>query len=161
MGKELNQAEYFYAKCNHPEDLTEKLKDSFDYADYAICPQDYHAVYITLDNNDDTVIYICSQIVNLEKTQSWDFLDIAINTYKGFSTPTLKLQQSRRTYRTKDSQRKESAVYKSICTINKFVKKQTKKDIKIIINKKNGYRINIDPAKPHSLFIHEGILNQK
>lgn len=161
MDKEPNQVKYFYSKCNHPLDMPEMAREAFDYADYTLCPQDYHAVYITLDNNNDTVIYICSQVINLEKTQSWDFLDIAINTAKGFATPTIKLQQSRRTYRTKDSQRKEGAVYKSISAINKFVKKQTKKDIKIIVNTKNGYRINIDPTKPYSLFVHDDILKQK
>lgn len=69
------------------------LRDSFDYADYSLYPQDYHAIYITLDKDNDTLIYVCSQIINLEKTQSWDFVEIAKNTYKDLSTPTFKLQQ--------------------------------------------------------------------
>lgn len=77
------------------------------------------------------------------------------------STPTFKLQQFRRTYRTKDSQRTESAIYKSISSINTFIKKQTKKDIKIIINTKSGYRINIDPQKTYTIFIDEKIFNKK
>jgi len=161
MDKELNQVKHFYAKCNHPEDMPEKLKDSFDYADYTICPQDYHAVYITLDKDDNPVIYISSDIIKLEKAQLWDFLYIAINTFNGLATPTLKLQQLRRTYRTKDSQRKASAIYKNISDINKSIKNQTKKDVKIIKKINSGYRINIDPKKPYSLFVHEDILNQK
>lgn len=152
---------YYFAKCNHPLDLPPYLRDSFDYADYSLYPQDYHAIYITLDKDNDTLIYVCSQIINLEKTQSWDFVEIAKNTYKDLSTPTFKLQQFRRTYRTKDSQRTESAIYKSISSINTFIKKQTKKDIKIIINTKSGYRINIDPQKPYTLFIDEKIFNEK
>ena len=158
MKNEHNQVKYFYSKCNHPEDMPEKMREAFDSADYTLCPQDYHAVYITLDNNENEVVYVCSNIINLEKAQMWDFLDIAINTAKGIATPTIKLQQSRRTYRTKDSQRKESAIYKNISVINKSIKKQTGKDVNIIKKSNSGYRINIDPTKPYSLFIHNDIL---
>lgn len=161
MEIEHNQVKYFYAKCNHPEDMPVKLRESFDYVDYALCPQDYHAVYITLSNDENKLVYVCSTPIRLTKAQLWDFLDIAINTVKGIATPTIKLQQSRRAYRTKDSQRKESAVYKNISEINKTIKKQTKKDINIIKKINSGYRINIDPAKPYSLFINNDILNQK
>lgn len=112
MDKGPNQVTYFYAKCNHPLDMSERARETFDYADYMLTPQDYHAVYITLDNNGNEVIYVCSHIIKFEKAQLWDFLDIAINTAKGIATPTIKLQQSRRTYRTNDSQRKTSVVYK-------------------------------------------------
>lgn len=158
MDKEPNQVKYFYAKYNHPLDMSEMAREAFDYADYTLCPQNYHAVYITLDNDENEVVYVCSTLINLEKAQMWDFLDIAINTAKGIATPTIKLQQSRRTYRTKDSQRKSGAVYKNISDINKIIKKQTSKDINIIGKTKSGYRINIDPAKPYSLFIHKDIL---
>lgn len=161
MDKEPNQVKYFYAKCNHPLDMSKMAREAFDYADYTLCPQNYHAVYITLDNDDNEVVYVCSNLINLEKAQMWDFLDIAINTAKGIATPTIKLQQSRRTYRTKDSQRKSGAVYKNISDINKIIKKQTSKDINIIGKTKSGYRINIDPTKPYSLFIHNDILKQK
>ena len=161
MTNESNKIKHYYAKCNHPLDMSEMAREAFDYADYTLSPQDYHAVYITLDNNDNPVVNICSNIIKLEKAQLWDFLYIAKNTFKGLATPTLKLQQSRRTYRTKDSQRKASAIYKNISDINKAIKKQTKKDIKIIKKINSGYRINIDPQKPYSLFVHEYILNQK
>lgn len=158
MESEHKQVKYFYAKCNHPLDMSEKAREVFDYTDYTLCPQDYYAVYITLDNDENEVVYVCSHIINLEKAQMWDFLDIAINTAKGIATPTIKLQQSRRTYRTKDSQRKESAVYKNISKINKTIKEQTRKNINIIRKTNCGYRINIDPAKPYSLYIHNDIL---
>ena len=161
MESEHNQVKYFYAKYNHPQDMPENLKNAFDYADYTLCPQNYHAVYITLDDNENVLIYICSHIIDLEKAQLWDFIEIAINTAKGIATPTIKLQQSRRTYRTKDSQRKSGAIYKNISDINKIIKKQTSKDINIIGKTKSGYRINIDPSKPYSLFIHNDILKQK
>lgn len=161
MEGEYNQMKYFYAKCNHPEDISEKLRESFDYVDYTLCPQDYHAVYITLSNDEKEIVYVCSNLIRLTKCQLWDFLDIAINTANGFATPTIKLQQSRRTFRTKDSQRKQSAVYKNISEINKTIKKQTGKDVNIIKKVNSGYRINIDPAKPYGLFIHNDILKQK
>lgn len=161
MDKEFNQVKHFYAKCNHPLDMSEMAREVFDYADYTLCPQDYHALYITIDKDDNPVIYICSNIIKLEKAQLWDFLYIATNIFKGLATPTLKLQQLRRTFRTKDSQRKASAIYKNISDINKVIKKQTKKDIKIIKKRNSGYCINIDPQKPYSLFVHEDILNQK
>lgn len=65
---EKSDEKYYFAKCNHPLDLPPSLRDSFDYADYSLYPQDYHAIYITLDKNSDTLIYVCSQIINLEKT---------------------------------------------------------------------------------------------
>ena len=56
MESEHKQVKYFYAKCNHPLDMSEKAREVFDYTDYTLCPQDYYAVYITLDNDENEVI---------------------------------------------------------------------------------------------------------
>lgn len=56
---------------------------------------------------------------------------------------------------------KQVLFIKNISEINKTIKKQTNKDVNIIKKINSGYCINIDPAKPYSLFIHDDILKQK
>lgn len=157
MDKESVEAKHYFSKYNHPLDLTAIAQDAFDYANYTLAPQDYHAVYITLDDNNDYILYICSQIIELDNAEMWDFIEIAKNTANKKSTRTIVLQEMRRNLRTKDSKRSSEAVYTNISTINKKVRESVKKDINIIVSRKNGYYININPKKLYSIYISDEI----
>ena len=157
MEKESVEAKHYFSKYNHPLDLTAIAQDAFDYADYTLAPQDYHAVYITLDDNNDYVLYICSQIIELDNAEMWDFIEIAKNTANKKSTRTIVLQEMRRNLRTKDSKRSSEAVYANISTINKKIRDTLGKDIDIITKRKNGYYINIHPKKLYSIYISDEI----
>lgn len=157
MDKESVEAKHYFSKYNHPLDLTAIAQDAFDYADYTLAPQDYHAVYITLDDNNDYVLYICSQIIELDNAEMWDFIEIAKNTANKKSTRTIVLQEMRRNLRTKDSKRSSGAVYANISTINKKIRDTLGKDIDIITKRKNGYYINIHPKKLYSIYISDEI----
>lgn len=159
MVNESDKIKYYYSKYNHPLDLSDTARNLFDYADYTLYPQDYHAVYLTLNHNGDYDLYICSNKIELERTQMWDFIQIAQNSANGKCTPTVKLQEQRRTIRTKDSKRKSSVIYKNISEINSIVKTVLNKEINIIVRTNSGYKINIDPQKPYSLYISNEILN--
>lgn len=159
MVNESDIIKYYYSKCNHPLDLSDTARNLFDYADYTLYPQDYHAVYLTLNPNGDYDLYICSNKIELERTQMWDFVQIAQNSANGKCTPPVKLQEQRRTIRTKDSKRKSSVIYKNISEINSIVKTVLNKEINIIVHTNSGYKINIDPQKPYSLYISNEILN--
>ena len=147
MDKESVEAKHYFSIYNHPLDLTTIAQDAFDYANYTLAPQDYHAVYITLNDNNGYVLYICSQIIELDNAEMWDFIEIAKNTANRKSTRTIVLQELRRNLRTKDS----------ISTINKKIRDALGKDINIIIKRKNGYYINIHPKKLYSIYISDEI----
>lgn len=157
MDKESAEAKHYFSKCNHPLDLSDIAQDAFDYADYTLGPQDYHAVYITFNDNNDYVLYICSQKIELDNAEMWDFIEIAKNTANGKSTRTIALQEMRRNLRTKDSKRSSGAVFTNISTINKKVRDALGKDINIIVSRKNGYYINTHPKKLHSIYISDEI----
>ncbi len=82
-------------------------------------PQDYHAVYVTKNDNGDDILYIHSKEIKLEKAEMWDFIQIAENTVKNRGTYTIDLQKQRRTLRNNDSKRTADAVTQSIYGINK------------------------------------------
>lgn len=159
MANESDKIKYYYSKCNHPLSLSDTARNLFDYADYTLYPHDYHAVYLTLNTNGDYDLYICSNRIELERTQMWDFVQIARDTANGKCTPPVKLQEQRRAIRTKDSKRKAGVIYKNISEINSIVKIVLKKEINIIVRTNSGYKINIDPKKPYSLYISNEILN--
>ncbi len=146
------QAKHYYAKCNHPEDRGEVGKQLFDYADYMLKPQDYHAVYITKNNNGDDILYIHSKEIKLEKAEMWDFKQIAENTAKNRGTYTIDLQEQRRTLRNNNSKRTADAVIQSIHGINKKIKTELNSNLRIITNnRRTGYWLNIDKNKPHTI----------